>query len=166
MIETFQQTTNSEQETIKLGENLSRYLMPGDVVALLGELGSGKTCLVRGICKGLECADQVTSPTFTLINEYRGRFPVYHFDFYRLESEQEIFDLGYEEYFFGDGICLVEWAERALPLLPQNYIEIRLRSFFEPGRQNCRELSLTIHGKEMQKRKLLAFFHHDQILES
>jgi len=141
-------------------------LMPGDVVTLLGELGSGKTCLVRGICKGLECADQVTSPTFTLINEYRGRFPVYHFDFYRLESEQEIFDLGYEEYFFGDGICLVEWAERALPLLPQNYIEIRLRSFFEPGRQNCRELSLTIHGKEMQKRKFLAFFHHDQILES
>lgn len=132
--------SHSEAETMAWGEKLSCALKPGDVVAFYGDLGSGKTRTVQGICQGLGCRDQVSSPTFTLINEYNGAMPVYHFDLYRIESEIEIYDLGYEDYFNGDGVCLIEWAERITSLLPNDCIKIFLHGSFEPGQENIRTI--------------------------
>ncbi len=134
--------SHSEAETIAWGEKLSRALKPGDVVAFYGDLGSGKTRTVQGICQGLGCRDQVSSPTFTLINEYNATMPVYHFDLYRIESEIEIYDLGYEDYFNGDGVCLIEWAERITSLLPNDCIKIFLHGWFELGQENIRTIRL------------------------
>ena len=134
--------SHSEAETIEWGEKLSRSLKPGDVVAFYGDLGSGKTRTVQGICQGLRCRDQVSSPTFTLINEYLGTLPVYHFDLYRINSDQEIYGLGYEEYLYGDGVCLIEWAERITSLLPENHIKIFLEGRFEQGQEDVRVIRL------------------------
>jgi tRNA threonylcarbamoyladenosine biosynthesis protein TsaE len=142
-----------ENETITWGQKLSLLLAPGDVIGFFGDLGSGKTRTIQGICQGLGCGDQVSSPTFTIINEYRGKYPVYHFDLYRIESENEIFDLGYEEYFYNDGICLIEWAERVQSLLPSDHIEIYLKGFFNPGQENLREINFKPIGLKMQQRK-------------
>ena len=124
-------TTHSALETQELGRELGRGLEPGELVAFRGDLGSGKTCMIQGICQALEVADYVTSPTFILINEYAGQFrgqylPVYHFDLYRLRGADELEDLGAEEYFYGRGICLIEWAERADGLLPEGCREVWL----------------------------------------
>ncbi|MFA6107684.1 MAG: tRNA (adenosine(37)-N6)-threonylcarbamoyltransferase complex ATPase subunit type 1 TsaE [Candidatus Latescibacterota bacterium] len=123
--------TRSPAETRALGRELATRLAPGEVVALIGDLGSGKTCLAQGICEGLGVPDPVTSPTFILINEYQGRrgtrvLPVYHLDLYRLAGPGELEDLGIEEYYYGEGICLVEWADRAAAQLPARHWEIRL----------------------------------------
>ena len=119
--------TNSAEETKVLGERLAGGLGPGTVVALIGDLGSGKTTLVQGICRGLGVTEIVNSPSFTIINEYPGRCPIYHLDCYRLEGPEDLLDLGYEEYFYGDGVCLIEWAEKAVDLLPAQRIEIHLK---------------------------------------
>ena len=108
-------------------------LAPGDVVAFRGDLGSGKTCMIQGVCEALQVADYVTSPTFILINEYAGRYkgrdlPVYHFDLYRLRGADELEELGAEEYFYGQGVCLVEWAERADGSLPDRCCHVWARA--------------------------------------
>lgn len=111
------------EETERWGERLGTLLLPGDIVLLEGLLGAGKTCLARGIARSLGVADPVTSPTFTLINEYEGtRAPVFHCDLYRLESEAELANLGLDEVFYDDGISIVEWPERLGPLFPREYI--------------------------------------------
>ncbi len=104
--------TKTPEETLAFGETLGGCLQPGDIVLLYGDLGSGKTTLTQGICRGLGMKDYIRSPTFTLINEYQGRTPIYHVDLYRLESFKEIEALGLEEVFFGNGISIVEWAEK------------------------------------------------------
>jgi len=115
-------------ETLALGERLGRLLAPGDFVALIGELGAGKTHFVQGVARGLgiDPALPVTSPTYTLLHEYRGRIPLYHFDLYRLGGVDDILELGFAEYFYGDGACLVEWAERLGNELPQEQLTIFL----------------------------------------
>ncbi|OGC10836.1 tRNA (adenosine(37)-N6)-threonylcarbamoyltransferase complex ATPase subunit type 1 TsaE [candidate division WOR-1 bacterium RIFOXYC2_FULL_37_10] len=113
-------TTERASETIELGKKIGASLKENDVVALFGELGSGKTTFSQGIAKGLLIKDYVISPTFILINEYKGRIPLYHIDLYRLEKIDDIKDLGIEEYFYKNGVCLIEWAERLGPLLPKN----------------------------------------------
>lgn len=120
--------TDSPEATHALGRRLAEHLRPGDVVALYGDLGAGKTQLVKGIAAGLGIPDEeVSSPTFTLVHEYRdGRLPLYHFDAYRLRNLEEFFDLGYEEYFYGDGVSVVEWADRVEPLLPPHALRLRL----------------------------------------
>lgn len=118
--------TTSPAETHAWGRALGASLSAGDVVALIGDLGSGKTCLAQGICAGLDVRDDVVSPTFTLINEYQGRTPVFHFDLYRLEDAESALDLGYDEYVDGDGICLIEWADKFPDILPAGCIELRL----------------------------------------
>ncbi|NIA31097.1 MAG: tRNA (adenosine(37)-N6)-threonylcarbamoyltransferase complex ATPase subunit type 1 TsaE [Actinobacteria bacterium] len=145
-------TSKSREETIAFGKHFSMELYPGDVVAFYGDLGSGKTTLIRGICTGLEVDEMVTSPTFTLINEYHGKFPVYHFDFYRLASEMDLHDLGVEEYFNGDGICLIEWPEVVHDLLPENKIGIHLKARFEPGWENKREIIIFNKRKDNKVR--------------
>jgi tRNA threonylcarbamoyladenosine biosynthesis protein TsaE len=132
--------SRSPEETRDLGKDLARTLEPGSVVALIGPLGSGKTVLVQGICTGLGVEKTVTSPTFVIINEYPGslnRSPiwVYHFDLYRLENIDEFLRLGYEEYFFGKGITLIEWAEKIREFLPNKRTEINLRILSESERE-------------------------------
>jgi tRNA threonylcarbamoyladenosine biosynthesis protein TsaE len=119
--------TRTEAETIALGEALAARLRPGDVVALYGTLGTGKTRFIKGICRGLGVGEHVTSPTFTIVNEYRGgAAPVYHFDFYRLKDLRELREIGFEEYLFGEGVCLLEWAERVRALLPPRRYDVML----------------------------------------
>ena len=111
----------SEYETRQFGEELARTLKPCDVIALIGDLGTGKTTLTKYIARELGIMQAITSPTFTIICEYKdGRLPLYHFDVYRLNSADEMLELGYEEYFFGDGVCIVEWADKIEELLPEN----------------------------------------------
>lgn len=124
----FPARTASEAETRQLGRQVAGRLRPGDVVALYGELGAGKTAFTKGVCEGLGLdAEHVNSPTFTILNEYAaGIHPLYHFDAYRIDRLEELFDLGYEEYFYGDGICMIEWADKVERLLPDDAIRIRL----------------------------------------
>ena len=121
--------TKLREETIKLGERLARKLKPGSVVALIGELGSGKTTLVKGIAMGLGVKNSryVNSPSFVIIKEYKGKIPLYHFDVFRLDSLNEADALSFEEYFYGDGICAVEWADKIRNLLPKRYIEVKFK---------------------------------------
>ena len=127
--------TTSRQETIKLGEKIARGLRPGTLVALIGELGSGKTTLVKGIAKGLGVKSYryVNSPSFVIIKEYEGKLPLYHFDVFRLDSMgrgqaclSPADTFSFEEYFYGAGVCVVEWADKIKKLLPKKYIEVRI----------------------------------------
>ena len=121
--------TNSAAETKALGEKLASRLKAGDVVVLEGELGAGKSELARGIARGLGVTETVTSPSFTILNVYEsGRCPLYHFDWYRLESEEELYELGMDEYLGGDGIAVIEWAERCPEAVPENVLRIRLEA--------------------------------------
>ena len=105
-------TTHSADETQALGQRLAKRLLPGDVIAYFGDLGAGKTALTRGIAQGLGVTDLVTSPTYTIVNDYlTGRFPLFHFDMYRLGSSDELFDIGWEDYLARGGVCAVEWSE-------------------------------------------------------
>jgi len=126
--------SESREDTLKAGEAFSKRLVPGDVVALTGELGSGKTVFIQGVCAGLGVREAVTSPTFTLLQEYTGRLRVFHFDFYRLESVEAIAALDLTAAFEGGGVCLIEWAERGRPLLPRDRFEVELDPVFEIGR--------------------------------
>jgi tRNA threonylcarbamoyladenosine biosynthesis protein TsaE len=131
--------TKSAAETQRFGRKLARQLRAGDLVCLSGGLGAGKTCLIQGIAKGLRVKDYVNSPTFKIINEYAGKIPVYHFDLYRLGGLTDLHGLGYEEYFYGQGISLVEWAEKITPFLPKQYLQVELLSIDE----NTRKIILT-----------------------
>lgn len=116
-------------ETLKTGRIIAKNLKKGDVICLFGELGAGKTVLVKGIAQGLKIKkDKIISPTFVLLRQYlKSRIPLYHFDLYRLKDPRDIFNLGYEEYFYGDGITVIEWADRLrYPLLPKEYLKISL----------------------------------------
>ena len=105
--------TYSEMETEKVGEKLAHTLSPGTVIAFTGDLGAGKTAFTRGLARGLGTPGRVTSPTFTIVNEYEGgRLPLFHFDMYRLSSSEELFDIGWEDYLRRGGVCAVEWSER------------------------------------------------------
>ena len=120
--------TNSPEETEALGARLARALEPGAVVAFTGDLGAGKTAFVRGLARGLGIRDRVTSPTFTVVNEYEGgRLPLFHFDLYRLGCADELFDIGWEDYLARGGVCAVEWSERMEELLEPGTIRVDLR---------------------------------------
>ncbi len=120
--------TESPEETQALGEKLGRTLKRGDVIALIGDLGTGKTCLTQGIARGVGIAsgEVVNSPSYILINEYNGIVPIYHIDLYRLENSEEVAELGLSEYVEGDGICIIEWAERMAEVLPDTCIKIHI----------------------------------------
>ncbi len=118
--------TASTEETIQLGERLARNASGGDIFALIGELGTGKTVLAKGIARGLRIKEEVVSPSYVLIKEYEGRISLYHFDLYRLNSLNEMESLGYEEYFEGIGLTVIEWAERLGRLLPPEHLLIKL----------------------------------------
>lgn len=119
-------TTLSPQETFALARRLGEHAHPGTVLVLEGPLGAGKTSFVQGLARGLGIAGVVNSPTYTIIKEYRGRLPLFHFDLYRLEEPEELWELGLDEYFASGGVCALEWGERAAELLPSERLHIRL----------------------------------------
>lgn len=119
-------TTSSVSETEQIARDLAAALRPGDIVALYGPVGSGKTCFVRGLASGLGCSQEVKSPSFSLVNEYSGSVPLYHIDFYRLEKEAEIIDLGWIDYLDSDGVVAIEWAERVRNMLPLRRFDVYL----------------------------------------
>ena len=137
--------SNSAQETEALGERLAARLRPGDVIAYTGDLGAGKTAFTRGLARGLGVADRVTSPTFTIVNEYEGgRLPLFHFDLYRMDSPEELFDIGWEDYLARGGVCAVEWSENVAEALEADCLRVDIR---RGERDNQRIITVT-RGKE------------------
>lgn len=126
--------TNSAKETFLLGEKLGRQAAAGQIYTLNGDLGVGKTVFTQGVAAGLGIAEPVNSPTFTIIQEYEGgRLPFYHFDVYSIGDIEEMEEIGYDDYFFGEGVCLIEWAELIEELLPENIISITIEKNPEKG---------------------------------
>lgn len=136
-------TTHSPEQTQQFGTHLGKIAQPGDVILLVGKLGAGKTCLTQGIAWGLGIDEYAVSPSFVLVRELHGRLPLYHVDFYRLENLEEIAELGLDEYFYGQGISVVEWAEKALDLLPPENLLIEM----EYVSDNERRLKIKASGK-------------------
>ena len=119
-------TVRSIDETILIGELLGKTLKKGSIIALNGNLGAGKTVLAKGIARGLGVEQEPNSPTFVILNTYEGKYPLYHFDFYRLSTASELEDLNYKDYFYGDGITVVEWAERIKDVFPDARLSIKI----------------------------------------
>ncbi|MGH7300039.1 MAG: tRNA (adenosine(37)-N6)-threonylcarbamoyltransferase complex ATPase subunit type 1 TsaE [Candidatus Rokuibacteriota bacterium] len=127
--------SRSPEETQAIGERLGARLGPGAVIACTGELGAGKTCFLQGLARGLGVTTPVTSPTFVLVNQYRGRLPVYHLDAYRTGSLTELVELGVEEMLHGDGVTVIEWADKLGPLLPARTIHVRISGLGDEPRR-------------------------------
>ena len=126
--------STSSQMTFEFAKKIGQHLKRGDVLCLDGDLGVGKTVFTKGVAAGLGIKDDVSSPTFTLIQEYYGgRLPLYHFDVYRIDGLWDMDDLGYEEYFYGEGVCLVEWGSMIKELFPENTIYVRIEKDLEKG---------------------------------
>ncbi|MBU5307984.1 tRNA (adenosine(37)-N6)-threonylcarbamoyltransferase complex ATPase subunit type 1 TsaE [Clostridioides mangenotii] len=132
-----------DEATKSYGFKLGGLVKKGNIICLLGDLGAGKTTLTQSFAKGLGVDDYVTSPTFTIVNEYDGRIPLYHFDVYRIGSSDEMYDIGYDEYINSDGVCIIEWANLIEDVLPEEYLSIELK-YVEDGR----EMILTPKGEE------------------
>ncbi|MBQ7817445.1 MAG: tRNA (adenosine(37)-N6)-threonylcarbamoyltransferase complex ATPase subunit type 1 TsaE [Oscillospiraceae bacterium] len=133
--------TNSPQQTEMLGAALGKILTPGSVIAYEGDLGAGKTAFTRGLARGLGCTDMVTSPTYTIVNEYlSGRLPLFHFDMYRLRSSDDLWDIGWEDYLERGGVCAVEWSENVADAM-ENAISVRIESLSDESRR------ITIEGE-------------------
>ena len=132
--------SNSSEETFEAGKALAKKLSPGDVLAFHGDLGAGKTVFVRGLAEGLGLDARVTSPTFTIVNEYEGTIPLFHFDMYRLSGSDDLFEIGWEDYLTRGGICAVEWSEITEDAFPDNTININIRKIDD----NSREITIDI----------------------
>jgi tRNA threonylcarbamoyladenosine biosynthesis protein TsaE len=128
-------TTKSEEETLRLGTIMGENLGPGTIISLNGDLGAGKTHITKGIAKGLGVEDYITSPTFIIVNEYEGRIPLYHFDVYRINDIHEMFEIGFDEYLFGKGVCVVEWGDIVKELLPKETININIKKIDDNTRE-------------------------------
>ena len=139
--------SDSPDRTIATGQALGKLLKPGSVVCLKGDLGTGKTHFAKGVALGMGISEHVTSPTFTIINEYQGRLPLYHVDAYRLEEEEEAYELGLEEYLYGTGVTLIEWPERIQSLLPDEYLRIIIKQAAD-GFFSKRELEFLPRGQD------------------
>ena len=139
--------TYSEEETLELGRKLAGEAVPGQIFSLEGDLGVGKTVFTKGMAEGLGITEPVSSPTFTIVQVYdEGRMPFYHFDVYRIGDPEEMDEIGYEDYFFGEGICLVEWANLIEEILPEKYTEIKIEKELEKG-FDYRKITVTSMGE-------------------
>ena len=126
--------TNSAEETFALGKALGEKASPGQIYTLDGDLGTGKTVFTQGVAAGLGITEAISSPTFTIVQEYdTGRLPLYHFDVYRIGDIEEMEEIGYDDYFFGEGICLIEWADLIREILPEHVIRITIEKDLEKG---------------------------------
>lgn len=134
-------TVNSVEETFEIGRKIGELANPGDIICLKGDLGTGKTHLTKGIAKGLSVEEHITSPTFNIVNEYDdGRLKLYHFDVYRVYDPDEIAAIGFDEYIFGDGVCVIEWANYIEELIPDSSLFIEITKDFSEG-ENYRKIS-------------------------
>lgn len=133
-------TTNTVAETEAVGEVLARQLSAGDIVAMYGDLGAGKTAFVRGLARGLDSPDPVSSPTFTIVNEYSGRLKLCHFDAYRLASSDELYDIGWDDYLGSGGVCVVEWSENIDDIYDGTETRVKIERLSDTGRR------ITIEG--------------------
>ena len=125
--------SNGREETAAIAEKFAKSIKQGDIVCLNGDLGAGKTAFTSGFARGLGYKGYVQSPTFALINEYRGDMMIYHFDVYRIDENEEMYDIGIDDYLFGDGVCIIEWAERIKELLPENVINVYIKKDISQG---------------------------------
>lgn len=141
----------SAEETTKLGKKLGEILEKGDIVCLIGNLGTGKTAFTNGIAEGLGIKGYITSPTFTLVNEYKGRVTLYHFDVYRITDPDEMFEIGFEEYLEGSGVVVIEWADAIGDLIPKEHIRVEIKKD-HPAGSDARILRFDFKG---DKYKLL-----------
>lgn len=140
--------SRSEGETLALGRKLGEQALPGQIYTLDGDLGVGKTVFTKGLAEGLGIREPVSSPTFTIVQEYpEGRLPLYHFDVYRIGDPEEMDEIGYEDYFFGQGVCLIEWAEKIRELLPEGVIRVTIEKDLEQGFDYRK---ITIEGMETE----------------
>ena len=137
--------SHSVIETEELGCRLASVLSPGSVVAYQGGLGMGKTAFTRGLARGLDCRGRVTSPTFTIVNEYEGRVPLFHFDMYRLPDEDALFDIGWEDYLDRGGVCAVEWSEQVADAMPDDTVYVTIAR--HPQQEDWR--IITIEGADV-----------------
>ncbi len=139
---------NSIAETANIGRQLGKILNPGDVVCLTGDLGTGKTHITKGIAEGLSITENITSPTFTIVNEYEsGRLKLYHFDVYRVSDPDEIYAIGFDDYIFGEGVSIIEWANYIEEILPKDYLHIYIQKDLSKG-ENYRKISITPYGEK------------------
>ena len=122
-----------ENKTKEIGYKLGNLLTPGSVICLIGDLGAGKTTMTQSLAKALEVDDYITSPTFTIVNEYEGKMPLYHFDVYRIADLEEMDEIGYEDCFYGDGVSLIEWSQLIEEILPEHVTEITIEKDLEKG---------------------------------
>lgn len=139
---------NGLEETKDFGIRLGELLNSGDILCLNGDLGAGKTTLTKSIGIGLGVTDYITSPTFALINEYEGRIPVYHFDVYRLANVEDLYDLGFDDYFYGKGVCIIEWADKIEKLLPEDRIVLNIEKVED---ENSRVINITGYGNSYSR---------------
>lgn len=139
--------TFSAEETMLVGKALGKILTIGDVVCLTGDLGTGKTAFTNGIAVALGIDDYITSPTFTIVNEYKTEIPLYHFDVYRIAEPEEMFDIGFEEYLYGDGVVVIEWAELIKDILPKELIWVTISKELSSG-VDAREISICFTGEK------------------
>jgi len=143
-----QVVTDSAEETRILGASLAPLLLPGDVISLTGDLGAGKTCFVQGLATALGAKGPITSPSFTIVHEYEARYPIVHLDVYRLDSFQEVLDLGFEEFLDPGAVLLLEWGDAIEPLLPRTHLRIELRRTPDPEEDDKREITFRPRGEE------------------
>jgi tRNA threonylcarbamoyladenosine biosynthesis protein TsaE len=146
--------SHSPEETQKIGVRIGELALPGDICLLTGGLGAGKTCLTQGIAWGLGIKEYAASPSFMVIRELYGRLPLYHIDFYRLDHLEEIAELGLDDYLYGNGVCVVEWAEKGLNLLPEEHLLIEI------GYLSDTERSLKLKPSGKRYRKIVAELKH------
>jgi tRNA threonylcarbamoyladenosine biosynthesis protein TsaE len=148
-MESLELNSHSPEQTQLLGSYLGELAQKADIFLLTGELGTGKTCFVQGIARGLGVKEYAFSPSFVILREYHGRLPLYHIDFYRLDHIEEIADLGLEEYFYGDGVCVVEWAEKGLQVVPRDNLLITIH--YIPASEAGRSICLKPKGERYQQ---------------
>lgn len=133
--------SNSAAETQAFAADMAKRLTAGDVLCLYGGLGAGKTAFVQGLAKGLGIDEPITSPTFTIVNEYEGRLPLYHFDVYRIADSGEMYEVGFDEYVYGEGVSVIEWPQLIADILPDKRYDIEIKKDLEKG-ENYREITV------------------------
>ncbi len=138
-------SSNSPEETAKIASEFAGTLTGGDVICLNGDLGVGKTVFVQALAKALGIDDYINSPTFTIVNQYEGRLPLYHFDVYRIADCDEMYEIGYDEYVYGDGVSVIEWAENIKEILPEKRYEITIKKDYDKG-EDYRSIEIETRG--------------------